>query len=160
MIRNSSQKRRGWTLSCNQQDFQKICERCQAKHPPVMFPTIDVVWQPGSRGQIRYQRKEETIRNQKRAHQEVEKIFRVLFPEQGLAVREEQIRLCHEMLDTLLGEQIALCDAGVGIGKTYAYLVACVLLRKYSMLTGRGNPLEQRPVVVSTSSIEIGRAHV
>ena len=78
----------------------------------------------------------------------MEKIFRVLFPEQGLAVREEQIRLCHEMLDTLLGEQIALCDAGVGIGKTYAYLVACVLLRKYSMLTGRGNPLEQRPVVV------------
>ena len=66
MIRNSSQKRRGWTLSCNQQDFQEICERCEAKHPPVMFPTIDVVWQPGSRGQIRYQRKEETIRNQKR----------------------------------------------------------------------------------------------
>ena len=53
MIRNSSQKRRGWTLSCNQQDFQEICERCKATHPPVMFPTIDVVWQPGSRGQIR-----------------------------------------------------------------------------------------------------------
>ena len=51
------------------------------------------------------------VEYQKRAHQEVEKIFRVLFPEQGLAVREEQIRLCHEMLDTLLGEQIALCDA-------------------------------------------------
>lgn len=95
------------------------------------------------------------VEYQKRAHQEVEKIFRVLFPEQGLAVREEQIRLCHEMLDTLLGEQIALCDAGVGIGKTYAYLVACVLLRKYSMLTGRGNSLEQRPVVVSTSSIHL-----
>lgn len=95
------------------------------------------------------------VEYQKRAHQEVEKIFRVLLPEQGLAVREEQIRLCHEMLDTLLGERIALCDAGVGIGKTYAYLVACVLLRKYSMLTGRGNPLEQRPVVVSTSSIAL-----
>lgn len=59
------------------------------------------------------------VEYQKRAHQEVEKIFRVLLPEQGLAVREEQIRLCHEMLDTLLGERIALCDAGVGIGKTY-----------------------------------------
>lgn len=90
----------------------------------------------------------------------MEKIFRVLLPEQGLAVREEQIRLCHEMLDTLLGERIALCDAGVGIGKTYAYLVACVLLRKYSMLTGRGNPLEQRPVVVSTSSIALQKAIV
>ncbi|NSG43440.1 hypothetical protein [Coprococcus comes] len=38
------------------------------------------------------------VEYQKRAHQEVEKIFRVLLPEQGLAVREEQIRLCHEML--------------------------------------------------------------
>ena len=100
------------------------------------------------------------VEYQKRAHQEVEKISRVLLPEQGLAVREEQIRLCHEMLDTLLGERIALCDAGVGIGKTYAYLVACVLLRKYSMLTGRGNPLEQRPVVVSTSSIALQKAIV
>ena len=98
------------------------------------------------------------VEYQKRAHQEIEKIFRVLFPEQGMAVREEQIRLCHEMLDTLLREQIALCDAGVGIGKTYAYLVACVLLRKYSVLTGRGNPLEQRPVVVSTSSIALQKA--
>lgn len=33
--------------------FQKICERCEAKHPPVMFPAIDMVRQPGSRGQIR-----------------------------------------------------------------------------------------------------------
>lgn len=98
------------------------------------------------------------VEYQKRAHQEIEKIFRVLFPEQGMAVREEQIRLCHEMLDTLLGERIVLCDAGVGIGKTYAYLVACVLLRKYSMLTGRRNPMEQRPVVVSTSSIALQKA--
>ncbi len=60
--------------------------------------------------------------------------FRVLFPEHGMAVREEQIMLCHEMLDNLLGRNIALCDAGVGIGKTYAYLVACVLMRKYSSL--------------------------
>ena len=68
------------------------------------------------------------VEYQKRAHQEVEKIFRVLLPEQGLAVREEQIRLCHEMLDTLLGERIALC--------------------------------EQRPVVVSTSSIALQKAIV
>lgn len=83
----------------------------------------------------------------------MEKIFRVLLPEQGLAVREEQIRLCHEMLDTLLGERIALCDAGVGIGKTYAYLVACVLMRKYSILMERNSLPKQHPVVVSTSAL-------
>ena len=98
------------------------------------------------------------VEYQKRAHQEVEKIFRVLLPEQGLAVREEQIRLCHEMLDTLLGERIALCDAGVGIGKTYAYLVACVLMRKYSILMERNSLPKQHPVVVSTSSIALQTA--
>ena len=88
----------------------------------------------------------------------MEKIFRVLLPDQGLAVREEQIRLCHEMLDTLLGERIALCDAGVGIGKTYAYLVACVLMRKYSILMERNSLPKQHPVVVSTSSIALQKA--
>ena len=71
---------------------------------------------------------------QKRAHGEVEQIFRELLPEAGLHVREEQIRLCHEMLDALMKNEITLCDAGVGIGKTYAYLTACILMRKYSVL--------------------------
>ena len=81
-----------------------------------------------------------------RAHREIDTIFRVLFPEHGMAVREEQIMLCHKMLDNLLGRNIALCDAGVGIGKTYAYLVACVLMRKYSLLAEGCSPYEQRPV--------------
>ena len=88
-----------------------------------------------------------------RAHREIDTIFRVLFPEHGMAVREEQILLCHEMLDNLLGRNIALCDAGVGIGKTYAYLVACVLMRKYSLLADGYSPYEQRPVVISTPAL-------
>lgn len=94
----------------------------------------------------------------KRAHREIDTIFQVLFPEHGMAVREEQIMLCHEMLDNLLGRNIALCDAGVGIGKTYAYLVACVLMRKYSLLAEGCSPYEQRPVVISTSSIALQKA--
>ena len=94
----------------------------------------------------------------KRAHREIDTIFRVMFPEHGMAVREEQIMLCHEMLDNLLGRNIALCDAGVGIGKTYAYLVACVLMRKYSLLAEGCFPYEQRPVVISTSSIALQKA--
>ena len=35
------------------------------------------------------------VEYQKRAHQEVEKIFRVLLPEQGLAVREEPVSYTH-----------------------------------------------------------------
>ena len=68
---------------------------------------------------------------QRKAHEEADYIFQNLLPKHGLKVREEQLRLSHEMLDTLWGNHIALCDAGVGIGKTYAYLAACILQEKY-----------------------------
>lgn len=89
------------------------------------------------------------------AHREVEEIFRTLLPERGLAVREEQIRLCHEMLSTLLEGKIALCDAGVGIGKTYAYLVAGILVKKHA--SGRLSR-SSGSVTVSTSGIALQRA--
>lgn len=95
---------------------------------------------------------------QKKAHREIEMIFRKLLPENGLNVREEQIRLCHQMLDTLFCGNISLCDAGVGIGKTYAYLTACVMLRKYAMLTGKSFLCNSRPVVISTSSVALQKA--
>ena len=85
------------------------------------------------------------------AHGEIERIFRILLPQNGLAVREEQIALCHTMLDTLLHNKIALCDAGVGIGKTYAYLIACILLKKFYP----SGPAGSQPVVVSTSSVAL-----
>ncbi|MFR1479515.1 MAG: hypothetical protein ACLSB9_29420 [Hydrogeniiclostridium mannosilyticum] len=91
------------------------------------------------------------------AHLEIEKIFRVLLPQNGLAVREEQIILCHSMLDTLIQNNIALCDAGVGIGKTYAYLTACIILKKFYPQTGHYGSL---PVVVSTSSVALQEAMI
>ena len=45
---------------------------------------------------------------QKRAHGEVERIFRELLPEAGLHVREEQIRLCHEMRSRSVMQEWAL----------------------------------------------------
>lgn len=95
---------------------------------------------------------------QKKAHGEVETIFRELLPANGLNVREEQIELCHKMLDSLLHGKIALCDAGVGIGKTYAYLIACVMMRKYAILSGKFVLCDSRPVVISTSSIALQKA--
>ncbi len=41
---------------------------------------------------------------QRKAHEEVDHIFQKLLPRHGLKVREEQLRLSHEMLDTLWGE--------------------------------------------------------
>ena len=47
------------------------------------------------------------------AHEEVEEIFREILPQAGMKVREEQITLCHQMLSSLCGNKIALCDAAV-----------------------------------------------
>lgn len=88
------------------------------------------------------------VNTTERAHAEMEKVFRIILPESGLTVREEQIVLCHIMLDSLLHNTISLCDAGVGIGKTYAYLVACILARKYSLCL-------HKPITISTSSVAL-----
>ena len=83
------------------------------------------------------------------SHRIAERIFREILPRHGMAVREEQIALCHEVLDTLHNKEISLCEAGVGIGKTLAYLVACILWQMH-----RPNQLKM-PVVISTSSVAL-----
>lgn len=96
-------------------------------------------------------------RRSERAHEDIDYIFRTLLKENGLVVREEQIKLSHQMLDALLYKQIALCDAGVGIGKTYAYLIACVIMRKYA-LNRRIISNGKWPIVISTSSVALQNA--
>lgn len=95
-------------------------------------------------------------RYQIKAHDEAEEIFRKILPETGMNVREEQIQLCHIMLDALLNRKIALCDAGVGIGKTYAYLSACIIMQKYA--AGPFKMAKSDPIVISTSSISLQKA--
>ena len=87
-----------------------------------------------------------------RAHRQAEHIFRNLLPAHGMAVREGQIVLCHAMLDALFNKEVLLCEAGVGIGKTLAYLVACVLWQQQ-----RPAALVE-PVVISTSSVTLQEA--
>lgn len=83
------------------------------------------------------------------SHRMAEHIFRDVLPRRGMAVREEQIALCHEILDTLYNKEISLCEAGVGTGKTLAYLVACVLWQM-----NRPGSLKL-PIVISTSSVAL-----
>ena len=83
------------------------------------------------------------------SHRIAEQIFREILPRHGMAVREEQIALCHEVLDTLYNKEISLCEAGVGIGKTLAYLVACVLWQM-------NRPERMKlPIVISTSGVAL-----
>ena len=62
------------------------------------------------------------------SHHMAEKFFREILPRHGMTVREEQTALCHEVLDTLYNKEISLCEAGVSIGKTLAYLVGLSLI--------------------------------
>ena len=82
----------------------------------------------------------------------IDHIFKDLFPAQGMTERSEQIKLSHRMLDTMLNGGIALCDAGTGIGKTYAYLTAAAAASRF------GAGLSHRPIIISTSSIALQNA--
>lgn len=83
------------------------------------------------------------------SHRMAEKTFREILPRHGMAVREEQIALCHEVLDTLYNKEISLCEAGVGTGKTLAYLVGCILWQM-------NRPEQMKlPIVISTSSVAL-----
>ena len=82
-------------------------------------------------------------------HQDIDHVFRDLLPAHGMVERPAQVELSHQMLDAMLNGSIALCDAGTGIGKTYAYLVAGVVFRRYRSRAG----LPNQPLLISTSSI-------
>ena len=88
------------------------------------------------------------------AHNEIDHIFKDLFPAQAMPERPEQIALSHRMLDAMLDGGIALCDAGTGIGKTYAYLVAGAVYSRFRAASG----LVALPILISTSSIALQAA--
>ena len=90
--------------------------------------------------------------NRQKAHSMIDHIFKDLFPAQGMTERSEQIKLSHRMLDAMLNGGIALCDAGTGIGKTYAYLTAAAAASRF----GAGS--SHRPIIISTSSIALQNA--
>ena len=95
-----------------------------------------------------------TSENRQKAHSDIDHIFRDILPDQGMAERPEQVALSHRMLDAMLDSSIALCDAGTGIGKTYAYLAAGTVFYRLRADSG----LEIQPILISTSSIALQNA--
>lgn len=93
-----------------------------------------------------------TNQYEQEAHEMIDHIFQEILPDYGMAERPAQIKLSHEMLEAMLGGKIALCDAGTGIGKTYAYLVAGAVADRC-----RGTKPFQ-PILISTSSIALQSA--
>ena len=88
------------------------------------------------------------------AHKDITYIFEKLLPNHGLSYRPAQAELSHFMLDAMIHSRIALCDAGTGIGKTFAYLVAGAVFDHYR----RKDKLPRQPMIISTSSIALQNA--
>ena len=72
-----------------------------------------------------------TLEHQQDAHAKLDHIFTELFPKHGMPERPAQIALSHQILDAILSGKTALCEAGTGIGKTYAYLAAACVRQWY-----------------------------
>ena len=92
--------------------------------------------------------------NRHNAHNEIDHIFKDLLPTRNMAERPAQVALCHQMLNAMLEGGIALCDAGTGIGKTYAYLAAGTVYHRFRAASG----FPVRPILISTSSIALQTA--
>lgn len=92
-------------------------------------------------------------------------IFDTLLPRHGYSYRVEQVGLAAHMLETLRCRLVSLSEAGVGIGKTHAYLIAAALTKRGRMgdfwLKGKYPGMAyiaEMPVVVATSSIALQKA--
>ena len=92
-------------------------------------------------------------------------IFGELLPEHGYSYRADQAGLAAHILEALCRRLVSLSEAGVGIGKTHAYLIAAALVKrgrfldswlKYPGMTF----IDEMPVVVATSSIALQKAIV
>lgn len=74
-------------------------------------------------------------------------LFEEIFLKYGGSVRENQIELSLEMLESIIENKVALCEAEVGIGKTYAYILAVVVYKMvYKDLIS---------AIISTSTIDL-----
>lgn len=86
----------------------------------------------------------------KRSKELLAYIFSEILPGHGMALRDNQRSLSLTMLDALWENKLALCEAGVGTGKTHAYILASIVYRIF-----KGSMC---PTVISTSTIALQRA--
>ncbi len=69
-------------------------------------------------------------------------VFYDILPEHGYEVREEQIFTAFQLADAVCNKKIHLAEAGLGIGKTFAYLLTAIAYARFS----------GRPVVIACAS--------
>ncbi len=95
------------------------------------------------------------IENTQDGYTIIEYIFKVVLPEYGYTIRNEQIKLCKSMYDGFMKKSVAICEAEVGTGKTLAFLIAALVTRitREEMRYRSFNP-----ITIATSNIELQRS--
>ena len=81
-------------------------------------------------------------------------IFRVIMPQYGYAVREQQLEMAQSIYAGLSSKKATLCEAEVGTGKTMAYLVAGFVAKLFD----KSYAFMGYPVTITTSSIELQKS--
>ena len=77
-------------------------------------------------------------------------LFEEALPKYGMKIRKSQIELALEMLESIIENKVALCEAEVGTGKTHAYILAVVV---YKIIYK-----DLLPAMISTSTIALQKA--
>lgn len=77
-------------------------------------------------------------------------IFSHILPEQGFALRKNQLELSLEMLRGLENNSISLMEAEVGTGKTHAYIMAVIVHNIFNNINDT--------TIISTSTIALQKA--
>ena len=85
----------------------------------------------------------------------IEYIFRDVFTKCGYTVREGQIELSKHMYETILESKISISDVAVGLGKTHAYIVACIVNRIFAK---KSIFSKKQAIIITTSSIALQKA--
>lgn len=86
----------------------------------------------------------------------IDSIFRDVLPRYGYAVREEQIQLAKSIYEGFTQNRVTICEAEVGTGKTFAYLVAGYVAKRHN----DKDYLKHLPLTITTSSIELQKSLV
>lgn len=89
-------------------------------------------------------------------HEMIQVVFRSILPAYGFSYRPEQLRLSITIYDGFMGKSVSICEAEVGSGKTFSYLVAGYV----AYLTRVAQGLPSTPVTIATSSVELQRSIV
>ena len=77
-------------------------------------------------------------------------IFEHILPGYEMPLRREQEEFALFILDSLLHRKLALVEAGVGTGKTHAYLIASIVYNLYTK--------NRLPIVIATSTVTLQEA--